>query len=160
MKPPTPKYIISACLAGINCTYRGSNKFHPSISKLYKKGLGIAVCPEVMGGLSTPRENSEIADGDGYSVLLGRSKAISSSGKDLTEKYICGSLAILDLANRFGIKKAILKSKSPACGFGSIYDGTFKNNLKPGSGVLAALLSKKGLKISTEKTAGTVFKNL
>ena len=91
-------------------------------------------------------------------ALFREGKVISSSGKDLTEKYIYGSLSILDLVNRFGIKKAILKSKSPACGFGLIYDGTFKNNLKPGSGVLAALLYKKGLKIFTEKTAGQLLK--
>lgn len=80
-------------------------------------------------------------------VLAGIARVMSISGRDLTRKYIAGSLAISDIARRYNIREAILKSKSPACGFTHIYDGKFRNTLKRGSGVLAALLLKQGFKI-------------
>lgn len=150
-RDPRALFLVSACLAGINCTYKGGNKSDPVVKKLTDAGMAIPVCPEVMGGLTTPRENAEIAGGDGSSVLEGRARVISSSGKDLSAKYISGSITILDIAKRRGIHRAILKSKSPACGSGDIYDGTFRKALKRGNGVLTSLLITNGIKILTEK---------
>ena len=145
-----PRFIVSACLAGINCTYRGGNKHVPAIERLVSDGQAIAVCPEVMGGLIVPRENSELVGGDGSAVLSGTAKAISKSGTDLTPQYLAGAQAILHLAKRNGITKAILKTKSPACGCGAVYDGTFRKVLRRGNGVLAALLLKHRISVATE----------
>lgn len=149
-KNPRPSYIVSACLTGIDCTYKGGNKQKPAVKRLAEKGMAIPVCPEVMGGLTTPRENSEIDDGGGEEVLAGSAKVISVSGKDLTQNYVRGALMILDIAKRSGIKRAILKSKSPACGCGRIYDGTFRKVLTKGNGVLTALLLKHSFTVRTE----------
>lgn len=121
------------------------------VKSLVDRGLAIPVCPEVMGGLTTPRENSEIICGEGATVVSGRSSVVSASGKDLSQQYLAGSFTILDIATRYNIRKAILKSYSPACGSGYIYDGTFRKVLKRGNGVLAALLLKHGLTVLTEK---------
>ncbi|MBN1526669.1 MAG: DUF523 domain-containing protein [Candidatus Omnitrophica bacterium] len=151
-RPKAPHtHVVSACLAGLNCTYKGKNKLDPSVRLLVEWGGAIPVCPEVLGGLPIPRENSEISGGDGSDVLAGRAKVMTPSGRDVTRHYKEGSRAILSLAKRLGIKKAVLKANSPACGYGRIYDGSFKRALKKGDGVLAALLRRHGIKISTEK---------
>ena len=139
--------LISACLAGINCTYKGKNKLKPSIKKMVDDGIAIPVCPEVMGGLGIPRENSEIVDGDGMDVLKRRARVMTISGKDVTEIYIKAAKAVLAIARIYSVRKAILKSKSPACGAGRIYDGSFTKKLKNGSGVTASLLCQKGVKV-------------
>lgn len=146
-----PSLIVSACLAGFNCTYKGKNKLKPAVRRLVERGDAIPVCPEVLGGLPIPRENSEITGGDGSDVLSGRAKVITASGRDVSRMYKEGSLVILSLAKRLGIKKAVLKANSPACGYGRIYDGKFRKVLKKGDGVLASLLRRHGVKISTEK---------
>lgn len=145
-----PICIISACLTGINCTYRGGNKLNPRLKRLVAEGWAIAVCPEVMGGLTIPRENAEISGGDGAFVLIGRARVISRSGKDLSASYISGSMAVLDIVKRNHITSAILKSKSPACGLTHIYDGTCRNVLKKGKGVLASLLLDHGIAVEEE----------
>ncbi|MFH0764280.1 MAG: DUF523 domain-containing protein [Candidatus Omnitrophota bacterium] len=139
--------LVSACLAGIDCTYRGRNKLVPSIKKMVDDGIAIPVCPEVMGGMGIPRENSEIVGGGGMDVLMKRARVITISGKDVTKIYIKGAKAVLAIAGIFGVRKAILKSKSPACGAGRIYDGSFTKKLKNGSGVTASLLCQKGVKV-------------
>ena len=139
--------LISACLAGIDCTYKGKNKLKPSIKKMADNGIAIPVCPEVMGGLGIPRENSEIVGGNGMDVLKGRARVITISGKDVTEIYIKGAKAVLSIARKYSVRKAVLKSKSPACGVGRIYDGSFTKKLKNGSGVTASLLYQKGVKV-------------
>ena len=147
---PHPQHIVSACLAGINCTYRGRNKRDRTVEKMVRQGRAVLVCPEVMGGLTTPRINGEITGGDGADVLTGRARVTALSGNDLTPQYLRGSYTILELAQRLGIRKAILKSKSPACGCGAIYDGTFRRILTPGNGVLTALLLKHHFTVLTE----------
>lgn len=115
------------------------------------EGAAIPVCPEVLGGSSIPREACEISDGDGERVLTGKAKVRTVSGKDVTEKLASGARKTLLMAKRFGIKRAVLKSKSPSCGCGMIYDGTFTGALKKGNGVTAALLLKHSIKIYNEK---------
>ncbi len=147
---PSCAFIVSACLAGVNCTYRGKNKLKNKLKTLVAEHRAIAVCPEVMGGLGIPRENSEIQGGAGAEVLTGKAVVLTRSGKDVSANYVRGSRRILAIARKYGLRKAILKSKSPACGRGMIYDGTFSRTLKKGDGVLAALLRKNRIIVYTE----------
>lgn len=149
---PGYKYLVSACLAGTSCKYDGTNSLKPSIKSLVVNGNALPVCPEVLGSMTTPRERCEIAGGDGASVLKRSAKVITVSGRDVSSKYIKGAKKVLRLAKKYNIQKAILKSGSPACGLGFIYDGTFTHVHRRGDGVLAALLKSSGIKICTEKS--------
>jgi uncharacterized protein YbbK (DUF523 family) len=143
--------LVSACLAGTNCTFRGKNNLNDKIKKLVDSGTAIALCPEVLGMLGVPRERIELRGGDGNDILDGKARVISSKGGDFTMRLISGSYKVLDEAKRYGITDAILKSNSPSCGVGRIYDGTFSNNLKNGDGVLTALLKRNGIKVMSER---------
>jgi uncharacterized protein YbbK (DUF523 family) len=150
---PSRRLLISACLAGINCTFRGKNNLNDKIKRLADNGRAITLCPEVAALLGVPRENIELSGGDGNDILDGKAKAVSSSGRDVTELLVAGAYKVLEAVKRYDIREAILKSNSPACGAGRIYDGTFSNTLKNGDGVLAALLKRNGIKVITEKEA-------
>lgn len=132
--------LISACLLGCACRYDGKSKTHPAALLLREKHTLIPVCPEIYGGLPTPRLPSEIV-GD---------KVQNSAGADMTEAYGQGAAEALRLAELFGCKVAVLKAKSPSCGKGKVYDGTFSRTLTDGDGVTAALLQKHGIKVYTE----------
>lgn len=147
----TPLFFVSACLAGINCTFRGANNLDKRIKKLVESGKAVALCPEVSGSLGVPREKIELVGGDGYDVLDGKARAVSAGGKDVTGNVIAGANSVLETVKKYGIKEAILKSNSPTCGCGHIYDGTFSKKLIPGDGVLAALLKRNGVAVITEK---------
>lgn len=149
-KGRNPEYVVSACLAGADCTYLGKSRLDLSVAQLVSRGNAAAFCPEVAGGLGVPRENSEITGGDGFGVLRRKAKVLSRSGKDFTSNYARGARIVLKETLRRGIRKAILKSKSPACGVGHIYDGTFSGKLKNGHGVLAAALAGAGIGLQTE----------
>ena len=144
-------FIVSACLAGINCTHNGKNKLKSRIRELVENGRGVAICPEVLGGSSVPRERCEISGGDGSHVLAKRATVMTQSGKDISVTMVSGAKKTLMIAKKLGINRAILKSKSPSCGCGTIYDGTFSGKLRKGNGVTAALLLKHGMKIYNEK---------
>lgn len=139
------KKLVSACLLGERCRYDGSSKPNREVILLSKKEELIAVCPERLGGLDTPREPSEITGGDGNDVLEGRARVVSKDGKDVSENFVRGAHAVLEVAQKKGITEALLKSKSPSCGCGKIHDGTFSGKLKEGDGVTAALLKKNGI---------------
>jgi uncharacterized protein YbbK (DUF523 family) len=145
------KLLVSACLAGINCTFRGTNNLNNNVKEMVCSGEAIAMCPEILGGLGAPRENIELVGGDGNDVLDGRARAISATGRDMTKRVMSGAERVLDKVKRLRIKRAILKSNSPACGAGYIYDGTFSKKLKAGYGILAALLKRNGIEVLTEK---------
>ena len=138
-------YIISACFAGVNCKYNGKNNFNDYINKLVKEGKAILVCPEQLGGLPTPREPSEIVS---YNNDI---KVITKSGKDITENFKRGAKETLKIAKSYNISKAILKARSPSCGYGEIYDGTFSGKVKKGNGITSVLLSEAGIKIYSEE---------
>ena len=133
--------LCSACLLGIKCRYDGKDKLNKKVIELSKKKILIPVCPEQLGGLSTPREPAE---------QKGK-RVITKSGKDVTQNFKKGAKEVLKLAKLFGIKEAILKQKSPSCGFGKIYDGSFSGQLIKGNGVTAALLKRNRIKIITEE---------
>lgn len=143
--------IISACLCGINTKYNGGNNFNEKVMKLFKEGKAVLVCPEQLGGLETPRVPHEIYNGDGSSVLDGKSEVISKEGSDSTDKFVKGAYEALNIAKSLGATKAILKAKSPSCGCGVIYDGTFKGIIKEGNGVTAELFKRNGIEVITEK---------
>jgi D-alanine-D-alanine ligase len=138
------KILVSACLAGIPCRYDGKSQPHPVIVRWVKQGIAVPVCPECEGGLKVPRTPCEIIVADG------NQKVYNEDHKDLTEAYEAGARAALKLARENGCTRAVLKAKSPSCGCGQIYDGTFTHTLKEGNGVTTALLLKKGLAVSTE----------
>lgn len=143
--------LVSACLCGINCRYDGGNTLNNEILRLFKEGKVIPVCPEQLGGLETPREPHEILQGTGKTVLDGEDKVVSVKGKDSTENFVKGAYETLKIAQSCNAQVAILKSKSPSCGVGVIYDGGFSGNKKDGNGVTAELLIKNGIKVYTEE---------
>ncbi len=133
--------MISACLCGENCKYDGGNNLNAELKELFDKGKAVTVCPEVMGGLSTPRSPSEImADG----------RVVMKDGTDVTENFKKGALLSLKTAQKVKPTVVILKAKSPSCGVGKIYDGTFSKTLKCGNGICADMLIKNGFNVITE----------
>lgn len=136
------KLLISGCLLGLGCRYDGECRPLPeeTLDQLRKKFQLIPVCPEQLGGLSTPRNPAERV-GD---------KVISNQGKDVTEAYQKGAEEVLKLAKFFGCETALLKEKSPACGKGLIYDGTFGKHLVVGNGVAAEVLMENGVTVFGE----------
>ena len=145
-------YLVSSCLAGIDCTYNGKNNSKKFIKTLVDNGKALPVCPEVMGGLGVPRDAAEIQGGGGKDVLIKRCRVLTISGKDVSRNYIKGAIKILQLVKKCRIKKAILKSNSPACGLNRIYDGTFTHSFRRGDGVLTAILKRNNIKVYSEKT--------
>jgi len=133
--------LCSACLLGVKCRYDGSDALSKKVVKLAKREHLIPVCPEQLGGLPTPREPSE---------RRGR-KVITKSGNDVTEQFSKGAEETLKLAKLFGVKDAVFKQRSPACGCGQIYDGTFSGKIVKGDGVTTAMLRKNGVRIISDE---------
>jgi len=139
--------LISACLAGCKTRYNGEGFLLPEIEELKKKYNLIPVCPEQLGGLSTPRDPSEIRSG----------KVISDKGADVTPQFKKGAEEVLRLAVLFDCDTAILKERSPSCGYGRIYDGTFTGSLTDGNGITGGLLSAHGIKVIGESRIGELL---
>ena len=135
------KILVSACLLGVNCKYNGSNNYNEAVMNYLKDKEVIPICPEIMGGLPTPRLPAEIKDG----------KVFNKNGEDLTAFFKKGAIETLNLAKKLGVKKALLKSKSPSCGYKKIYDGSFKEILIDAHGITAELLINNNFEILTEK---------
>ena len=135
------KVLCSACLLGKNCKYDGGNNLQKDIEDLSKKYELIDVCPEELGDLSTPRDPAEIVDG----------KVLTNKGKDVTKNFYEGAKKVLEIAKEYNIKKAILKQRSPSCGCGKIYDGTFSKKVIKGNGITAQMLIDNGIEVQTEE---------
>ena len=133
--------LISACLLGIPCRYDGKRVTKVDISALRKKYNLIPICPEIYGGLPTPRIPSERVGG----------RVLMKDGRDVTENYKRGAEASLDIAKANGVSLALLKARSPSCGKGLIYDGSFSGTLTEGDGVAAELLMKEEITVFTEE---------
>lgn len=110
----------------------------------------IPVCPEQLGGLSTPRPPAEIVGGDGGDVLDRCASVITVQGEDKTREFLCGAHQTLEIAKSHNATAAVLKSNSPSCGCGLIYDGTFTGELVDGDGVTSALLRRQGIQVMTD----------
>lgn len=132
--------LISACLLGLQCRYDGQEKEYEQIEQLKKKHHLIPVCPEIYGGLATPRCPSERVGG----------QVLTKDGVDVTRQYEKGAREALRLAQMFDCQYAVLKEKSPSCGHGLIYDGSFSRNLTEGNGVTAELLLTNGIQVFGE----------
>lgn len=132
--------IVSACLAGINCRFDGKSKANKKIIKLIEEGKAIPICPEQLAGLPTPRIPSEIFNG----------KVIRKDSVDLTKEFYHGAEEALKITLMANCKQAILKNKSPACGCGKIYDGSFSGKLIDGDGIFTKLLKKNNVEIIDE----------
>lgn len=143
--------LVSACLLGDNCKYNGDSNLNPTLVKLLKDKDTIAICPEQLGGLPTPRIPCEILNGTGNTVLAGISKVINKNGNNLTNSFIYGAQQTLTYAKDNKVNLAILKSKSPSWGVNLIYDGSFSSRLKKGDGVTTALLKKHNIKVLSEE---------
>ena len=135
--------LVSACLLGVSCRYDAKSKPNENVIGLIKKYNLIPVCPEILGGLPTPRVPSERKG----------NKVVSKCSDDVTKHFVHGAEETLRLANMYGCKKAVLKEKSPSCGFGKIYDGTFSGKLINGNGVAADLLSAAGIAVFGESSS-------
>ena len=134
------KILVSACLMGLFCRYDGKSNQSERVKQLQNKYIFIYICPECEGGLPIPRNPSEIKNG----------KVINNIGVDNTCFFVKGAEHALEIAKKYGIKKAILKSKSPSCGKGLIYDGSFSKTLINGNGITAELLINNGIEVYTE----------
>jgi uncharacterized protein YbbK (DUF523 family) len=143
--------LVSACLAGRECTYQGTHRTHPEVLELVASGRAVLVCPEEEGGLPTPRPEAEILGGTGGDVLDGDARVVSVAGEDVTEQYAAGARIAVERAGQRGCRVAILKARSPACGCGAIYDGTFAGTLREGDGVAAAALRRAGIDVMTDE---------
>lgn len=148
--PPNGPVLVSACLAGRACRFDGSANPDDEVARLVAEGRAVLVCPEVDGGLGTPRPPAEITGGDGADVLEGRARVVTRSGRDVTAAYVKGAQRALAAAREAGATAAVLKARSPSCGKGSVYDGSFSRTLQEGDGVTAALLRKNGIAVVTE----------
>lgn len=139
--------LVSACLLGIGCRYDGKHKADPAVLELREKYNLIPVCPEIYGGLPTPRTPSErIGD-----------RVMMKDGADVTDNYNRGAMEALELCRIYGIKRAILKERSPSCGKGKIYDGSFSGALTDRHGVTAELLIASGITVYGESEIGELI---
>ena len=137
------KILVSHCLLGEPCRYDGASRLDRQVLELHKAGHTlIPVCPEVLGGLDTPRVPAELQP-DG--------RVVNEEGEDVTAAYQAGAQAVLRIAKEQGCTLAVLKARSPSCGCGEVYDGTFTHTLKGGWGVTARLLLEAGVTVMDEE---------
>lgn len=139
--PDDGPVLVSACLAGEVCRYNGTAAPHPAALALLAQGRAILVCPEVLGGLPTPRPAVELQNG----------RAVDREGRDVTEPFTIGARKALESARASGCVLALLKARSPSCGCGQVYDGGFSGRTVPGDGICAAMLKAAGLRVLTEE---------
>ena len=129
--------VVSACLAGIICRYDGTAQEALEVMEAVRQGKALALCPEMLGGLPAPRQAAEIKEG----------RVVTAAGVDLTEPFQKGAEIATQIAMLAGCRKAVLKARSPSCGCGRIYDGTFSGRLVDGDGVWAQALKKAGIEV-------------
>lgn len=146
-----PPILVSACLAGCACRFDGSANTEDALARLVSEGQAVMVCPEEDGGLGTPRPPAEIVGGDGHDVLAGRAKVITDRGVDVTDAYLRGAERALAAARDSGATTAVLKARSPSCGKGAIYDGSFTRTSRAGDGVTVALLRQNGVEVISDE---------
>ena len=133
--------LVSACLLGENCKYSGGNNYCEKVVSFLKDKEYLPVCPELMGGLNSPRPPAEIRHG----------RVIDQEGNDVSEAFLCGAEKTLALAKEHRPELIILKANSPSCGVDMIYDGTFSGKRIQGTGKTAAVLLANGFQVITEE---------
>lgn len=140
---------MSACLAGFPCRYDGQQRPHPAVVRLFQEGKAVAVCPEELGGLGTPRPAAGLVGGGGAEVWAGKARVCNRLGLDVTEAFREGALKALDRARECGARQAILKQHSPSCGVGST--GTWDGRRMAADGVTTALLRREGIQVVSDE---------
>lgn len=138
--------LVSACLVGVKCRYDARDRYDPELALRFAKGELFPFCPELLGGLCLPRRPSELQGGTGADALDGRARVLDDEGRDVTGAFVKGAAASLELARAVGATEAYLAERSPSCGVGEVYDGSFSGTAVPGDGAAAALLARSGLK--------------
>ena len=144
------EFIVSSCLAGICCRYDGKDKKNDKICKLIEEGRAIPVCPEVLGGLSIPRDPAECK------IVDGTIKVFTKSGKNVTDAFYKGANIALEICKKEGINKAILQKNSPSCGIRT-YDGSFQGKLANYSGVTARILMENGVDVISSEEIDAIL---
>ncbi|MGD2063873.1 MAG: DUF523 domain-containing protein [Nitrospirota bacterium] len=144
---PGAPILVSACLVGLPCRYDGSSRPLPGYLAHTVAGELIPVCPEMLGGLSSPRCPAQIQSGDGYQVVAGGSRVIDRAGSDVTDAFLDGAHATLRIAQEAGVTQAILKERSPSCGSCRLHR---RGTLVSGVGVTTALLRMHGIRVLSE----------
>ena len=141
---PKECVFVSACLLGAECRYDGKSKPRSEAIEMLGQYVCIPICPEQMGGLTTPRPKSHLTDGDGRAVLAGKAKVVTGDGRDVTAQFLKGASESLRLAKLYGVKRAFLKQRSPSCGYGMV---KVIGERTAGIGVTAAALEAEGIEI-------------
>jgi uncharacterized protein YbbK (DUF523 family) len=142
--------LVSACLLGVNCNWDGRDDINREVIRLVDAGVVIPVCPEQLGGLGTPRAPQEIRGGGGDDVLDGRCRVVNRDGEDVTRAFLRGAKETVKIAALLHVTEFVGKARSPSCGCGKIYDGSFSGKLIRGDGVTSALLKRHGVKVIAE----------
>lgn len=142
--------IVSSCLAGCECRYDGKSNEVPEIKKMVLENKAIALCPEELGGLSTPRIPCEIVFKDGIQYVIGQDQ------NDYTQQFIKGAEIFCNVVKALEVEAVILKANSPSCGFGMIYDGTFSGQKIDGNGLTAERLIKMEIEVFNENNFQTI----
>jgi uncharacterized protein YbbK (DUF523 family) len=148
------KILVSACLLGAKVRYHGGDatSAHPTLRRWENEGRLVSVCPEMEGGLGTPRAPAEIhGEGAGGGVVSRAAFVRTRAGVDVTDQFMTGASAALDAVRRHGLRVAILKDGSPSCGSSFVYDGTFSGTRRAGAGVTAALLQMNGVRVFSDQ---------
>ncbi len=141
------RILVSACLLGVGCRYDGKSNQLPQLEQLMKQHTCIPVCAELFGGLPTPRVPAERQGG----------RIVTRDGRDVTQAFVRGTAEVLRLADLYHCKAALLKERSPSCGSGEIYDGTFTKTLTAGDGLTAEMLKRKGIAVYGESQIGELI---
>lgn len=144
------KLLVSACLLGVGCRYDGKSNQLPQYKRLLKEHTCIPICPEQLGGLPTPRCPAERLGG----------KIVTEDSRDVTEQFLRGTAEALRLCDLYHCKAALLKERSPSCGSGQIYDGSFSGTLTDGWGTAAALLRERGVCVVGESRLEELLREL
>ncbi|HNU23389.1 hypothetical protein V511_14275 [Mesotoga sp. Brook.08.YT.4.2.5.1] len=148
------KILVSACLIGVNCTYRGDNNLSFKLLELVDRFVFLPVCPEQLGGLPTPRPRAEVTTSKDW---LASKIVLDQFGNDVTSNYEKGAEEVLKIAKLSGSSIAVLKSRSPSCGCRGIYDGTFSGVMIDGMGITAELLMKNGIEVYSEEETSFLY---
>lgn len=146
------KYVVSSCLAGIPCRFDCKAKPNEIVMKMIEEGKAIPLCPEQLGGLSTPRPAAEVKNVDGKMCVF------TKNGEDVTQSFLLGAKIVLDFMKTHNITKAILMKNSPSCGK-ITYDGTFTNTLGNYPGITAKLLMDNGIEVISSDELGGIYEN-
>lgn len=141
MKNNNKKILVSSCLLGATCRWDGSSKKNDKLIDLFDRKQFVPVCPEALAGLPTPRPACELCENNGKQLVLDK------DGNDFTKEFSLGAKKALEVAKSSGAKVAYMKSGSPSCGAGTVYDGSFTGKKIAGSGIFAKLLIENGIKV-------------